>query len=111
MYRNLVTAALNQDQLEQLPKQLLAEHGLDWDDSEPLGPMELTGAYYTRGHSEGLQQGLAEGLMAAIEGACELLGIPLGPTERAQVQALDTAGLEAFFTQLKATRRWPTPSR
>lgn len=101
MYRALVTASLKQEQLEQLPKYLL-----EWDDSEPLGPMELTGAYYVRGHSEGLEQGLTR----AIEGACELLGIPLGPSERAEMQALDAAGLDALYAQLRHNRRWPTPS-
>jgi hypothetical protein len=101
MYRNLVTASLKQEQLEQLPKYLL-----EWDDEEPLGPMELTGAYYVRGRSEGRSEGLAR----AIEGVCEVLGIPLGPNERAQMQALDAAGLDALFTELKARRSWPAPS-
>jgi hypothetical protein len=97
MYRDLVKASLKQEQIEQLPK-----HLLEWDDEDPLGPMELTGAYYVRGYSEGIEQ--------AIEGVCEVLGIPLGPSERAQLQALDTAGRDALFAELKAHRRWPTPS-
>jgi hypothetical protein len=99
MYRDLVTAALKQDQIELLPRQLLIEAGLDWDDTEPLGPMELTGAYYVRG----LERGLAK----AIERMCELLDIPFGPNERAQVRALDADGLDALQAQLVKTRRWP----
>jgi hypothetical protein len=110
MYRALVTASLKQEQLEQIPKYLL-----EWDDSEPLGPMELTGAYYVRGHregrGEGLEQGLEQGLRRAIEGACELLGIPLGPSEHAEMQALDAAGLDALYTKLTHDRRWPTTSQ
>jgi hypothetical protein len=113
---------LKQEQLDLLPKELL-----QWDDADPLGPMELTGAYYTRGLAEGiaqgvaqgraqgvaqgraqgLEQGRAQGLVQAIEGACELLGIPIGPSERALLQTLDTDGLEALYSQLRKTRSWP----
>jgi hypothetical protein len=103
MYRSLVNAALKKDQREFLPRELLAEEGLDWDDSEPLGPMELDGPYYVRGLSEGR----TEGLVKAIEGACELLGITLGPSERVQIQALDVDGLDALHAQLVKTRQWP----
>jgi hypothetical protein len=102
MYRELVTASLKQEQIEQLPKYLL-----EWDDEDPLGPMELTGAYYVRGHSEGVEEGRAQGLVRAIEGVCEVLGIPLGPSERTQMQALDAAGLDALFAEVKAHRAWP----
>jgi hypothetical protein len=109
MYRELVKASMKQEQIEQLPK-----HLLEWDDEDPLGPMELTGAYYVRGHSEGrvkgVEEGLAQGIEQAIEGICEVLDIPLGPSERAQMEALDTAGLDALFAQLKQQRRWPTPT-
>jgi hypothetical protein len=112
MYRNLVTAALKEDQLELLPRELLRKHGLDWDDNAPLGPMELTSAYYVRGHRAGLAEGVAQGraktLLQAIEGVCELLRIPLGPSERARMQALDDEGLDALHAQLVKTRRWPT---
>jgi hypothetical protein len=102
MYRELVKASMKQEQIEQLPK-----HLLEWDDEDPLGPMELTGAYYVRGHTEGVERGRALG---GIEGVCEVLGIPLGPSERAQLQALDTAGLDGLFAELKQHRRWPTPT-
>jgi hypothetical protein len=107
MYRGLVKAALKEDQRDLLPKELLAEQGLDWDDSEPLGPMEITGAYYVRGHREGRAEGRAEALVKAIEGACELLGIPLGPGERTHLQNLDVDGLDALHAQLVKTRQWP----
>jgi len=105
MYHGLVRATLTQEQLAEIPEELLKI-----DDVDPLGPMELTGAYYVRGHSEGMQEGRSEGLVRAIEGVCEVLGIPLGPTERAQMQALDAAGLDALFTEVKARRCWPVPS-
>jgi hypothetical protein len=120
MYRSLVNAALRKDQRELLPRELLAEQGLDWDESEELGPMEITGAYYVRGLGEGRVEGRAEGrtegrvegrteaLVKAIEGACELLGIPLGPSERTQLQNLDVDGLDALHAQLVKTRQWPT---
>jgi hypothetical protein len=102
LYRGLVTASLERPQLEQIPK-----HLLEFDENEPLGPMELTGAYYVRGHSEGVEEGRAQGLVRAIEGVCEVLGIPLGPSERTQMQALDAAGLDALFAEVKAHRAWP----
>jgi hypothetical protein len=115
MYRSLVNAALKKDQRELLPRELLAQEGLDWDDSEPLGPMELDGPYYVRGLSEGRTEGRAEGraeaLVKAIEGVCELLGIPLGPSERTQLQNLDVDGLDALHAQLVKTRQWPTHFR
>jgi hypothetical protein len=112
LYRSLVNAALTTEQRELLPRELLAEQGLDWDDNAELGPMELTGAYYVRGRSEGRAEGRAEGrmevLVKAIEGVCEVLGIPLGPNERMQIQALDVDGLDALHAQLVKTRQWPT---
>lgn len=104
IYRGLVTAVLNREQIELLPKELL-----QWDDSEPLGPMEVTGAYYTRGHDEGRAEGRAEVFVHSIETVCELLGIPLGPAERAQMQALDAERLADLHAQLRRTRRWPAP--
>ena len=103
IYHALVIAVLKQEQRDLLPKELL-----QWDDNWELGPMELTGAYYTRGHSDGLEQGLEQGLVRAIEGICELLDITIGAHERAQMQALDADGLDALHTQLRKTRRWPS---
>lgn len=106
MYRSLVTAALKQEQVERLPRELV-----EWDDTEPLGPMELTGAYYVRGHGEGLtqgrEQGREQGWAQAIEAVCGLLDIPFGPSERARVEALDAGGLVALHAQLVRTRCWP----
>jgi hypothetical protein len=56
IYHRLVTASLKQEQLDQIPQEML-----DMDEVDPLGPMELTGAYYTRGHREGLEKGLEQG--------------------------------------------------
>jgi hypothetical protein len=108
LYGALVTAALKKDERELLPRELLRQHGLDWDNSEPLGPMELTGCYYVRGHEDGVAQGRAQALARAIEGMCEVLDIPFGPSQRAQVQELDTDELDALHAQLVKTRRWPT---
>jgi hypothetical protein len=66
------------------------------------------------GRSEGMEagraKGMEEGLARAIEGVCEVLGIPLGPSERGQMQALDAAGLDALFAELKTRRCWPSPA-
>ena len=52
VYRELVRASMTAKQIQQTPKELL-----EWDDADPLGPMELTGAYYVRGHEEGREEG------------------------------------------------------
>jgi len=52
-------------------------------------------------------KGRAKGRLEAIETACELLTIPLGPLERTQLAALDDAGLATLLARVKAERRWP----
>lgn len=108
VYRELVTAALTEEQLEELPRQLLARHGLDWDDDWELGPMELNSAYYVRGHRKGLEQGHAQALRKSIEALCELLEIPLGPGERGALQQLDAKALDALHADILEARRWPS---
>lgn len=58
-------------------------------------------------YAKGRLEGRAEGRLEAIETACELLGIPLGPRERTQLAALDDAGLATLLARIKAERRWP----
>ena len=65
--------------------------------------VELRKASYTKGSLDGRTQGRLE----AIETACELLAIPLGPRERTQLAALDDAGLATLLARIKAERRWP----
>jgi hypothetical protein len=103
VYHALVTAALKQEQLDQLPKELLK-----WDDDWELSPMELTGAYYTQGLAQGRTQGRTL-LLRTIEDLCTLLDISIGPGERTQLEALDAEGLASLHTQLCQTRRWPSP--
>jgi hypothetical protein len=57
----------------------------------------------TEGRAEGRTEGQSTGLTRGIEAVCDVLGIPLGPTERAQMHGLDVAGLEALLDQIKAT--------
>jgi hypothetical protein len=59
IYRSLVRASMTPTQIRQTPKELL-----EWDDEDPLGPMELSGAYYVRGHREGRTEGRQEGRLA-----------------------------------------------
>lgn len=61
--------------------------------------IEIRKASYTRGR--------AKGRIEAIETACELLDIPLGPLERTQLAALDDGGLATLLARIKAERRWP----
>jgi hypothetical protein len=56
IYHRLVTANLTDEQINQIPQEIL-----DIDEVDPLGPMELTGAYYVRGHREGHEKGHQEG--------------------------------------------------
>jgi hypothetical protein len=56
IYHSLVIASLKKEQLRKIPQEIL-----DIDRSDPLGPMELTGAYYVQGHEDGLKEGREEG--------------------------------------------------
>jgi hypothetical protein len=62
IYHSLVVASLKKEQLRQIPQEIL-----DIDRADPLGPMELTGAYYVRGHEEGLEEGREEGREEGLE--------------------------------------------
>ena len=61
IYIDLVTVNLNAEQLQQIPKCLL-----NIDPKAPLGPMELSGAYYVRGRTEGLEEGRKEGMQSLV---------------------------------------------
>lgn len=69
--------------------------------------VEIRKASYTKGSLDGRTQGRLESRLEAIETACELLAIPLGPRERTQLAALDEAGLATLLARIKAERRWP----
>ena len=56
---------------------------------------------------EGETRGLAQGRVEAIEVACKLLRIPLGPRERAHLHQLDAEGLATLLTALETECRWP----
>jgi hypothetical protein len=60
-----------------------------------------------KGRVKGRAEGRAERRLEAIETACELLDIHLGPLERAQLAALDDAGLATLLARIKSERRWP----
>jgi hypothetical protein len=47
------------------------------------------------------------GLRRGIEAICEVLGIAVGPTERAHLDTLDAAGLDSLLTAIKTHRCWP----
>ena len=55
-----------------------------------------------RGHAEGLKEGRLE----AIEMLCDVLQIPLDANRRAELAALDAAGLEALLQRIRARRAW-----
>ncbi|MFV8751516.1 hypothetical protein ACNOYE_13305 [Nannocystaceae bacterium ST9] len=54
------------------------------------------------------ERGLERGRIEAIETACELLGIPLGPREHARLSELDAAALARLLARIKLERRWPS---
>jgi beta-N-acetylhexosaminidase len=69
--------------------------------SAPLGaPAALEGIV-------GITQGMSKGLVEGIESICRILGVELSPERRADLQSLDTAGLERLLAQLETERRWP----
>jgi hypothetical protein len=55
----------------------------------------------------GKAEGEAKGLRVAVLDSCELLGIVLTEAQRAQLEAMGGAELEALRHELKQTRRWP----
>ena len=69
----------------------------------------LTGAF-KRGRAKGLREsrvdGLKEGRLEAIEMLCDVLQIPLDADRRAELAALDAAGLEALLQRIRARRAW-----
>ena len=52
------------------------------------------------------KKGRIDGLCAGIGALCEVLGLELGPSQRAQLGALDVAGLEALLARIRTERRW-----
>ncbi len=61
-----------------------------------------------RGEARGEARGKAEGLRAAVETACELLGIEVTEARRFHLESLNVEGLEALRLHLKQHRAWPT---
>lgn len=61
----------------------------------------------TAEREEGLEAGRKQGLEAAIAVACQLLEIPFGPAERAQLEPLDSIAIQALLGRLRSERRWP----
>lgn len=57
-------------------------------------------------HKRGKIEGKIEGLRIAIETTCASLGIAFDDARRAQIAALDAAGLEAALSRLLAQRAW-----
>jgi hypothetical protein len=57
--------------------------------------------------TEGIDRGAAQGIAEGIDAACELLAIEITPERRAQMRALDVAGLRALLADLRTLRRWP----
>jgi hypothetical protein len=57
--------------------------------------------------AEGLREGKAEGVRAAIETVCELLDIELSAPRRAQLQGFDSEALEELLETLRRERHWP----
>lgn len=62
---------------------------------------------YHEGRAEGHIEGHARGLRAAVLDLCEVLGIALDPDQRARLDQLDPAALEALRAEIKSTRTWP----
>lgn len=56
---------------------------------------------------EGRNEGERQGLVVALETACELLGIVIDERRRSAVVAADLATLARWVAALRATRAWP----
>lgn len=60
--------------------------------------------------TEAMNIGRAEGVREGIETACDLLGLKITTKRRAQLDALDPAGLKALLANIRRERRWPRES-
>ena len=59
------------------------------------------------GIEQGKQLGIEQGLRVAVRDLCELLQIPLDPSQEHTLTTLDADGLERLRHTLKTTRAWP----
>ncbi|MCU0686622.1 MAG: hypothetical protein MUF34_30975 [Polyangiaceae bacterium] len=60
-----------------------------------------------RGKAEGLREGEAKGLRAAVLDMGELLGLAPTEAQRASLDAMGVGELEALRQAIKRERRWP----
>ncbi|MFV8756149.1 hypothetical protein ACNOYE_36835 [Nannocystaceae bacterium ST9] len=60
-----------------------------------------------RGIARGIERGRKQGLERALALACELVDVRFGPNQRAQLEPLDAAALEALIARVRDERRWP----
>lgn len=70
----------------------------------PRGRSAISDRHGRWGHAKGF----AEGLRSAVQTACTLLGIPLGPHERDHLDSLDAESLESLLVYLETERCWPS---
>ena len=57
--------------------------------------------------AHGRAEGEASGLRQAVLTACELLGLEIDAQHQAEIDSLDTDGLERLLTTLRQNRSWP----
>ena len=67
---------------------------------------ELAQQTYRIEMSAAQDHGLEKGLRLAVLDACALLGITPSPAQLAELDRLDTRGLDALRARLKKDRRW-----
>ena len=93
VYRGIMHAVLTDEQLKQIPKRLL-----DIDAEAPLGPMELTSAYYVRGQREGQRKGQRAAIRTNLVRVLEARGLELDPGQRERIEACEEIErLEQWF--------------
>ncbi|WP_146658643.1 hypothetical protein [Enhygromyxa salina] len=91
-------------QLARIPQEIR-----DIDEADPLGPMELTGAYYVRGHREGHEEGLEEGLQLqarqVLQRVLRRRGLALDDARQQQIsRCTDLPLLEHWLDQALTAR-------
>ncbi|PRP97888.1 hypothetical protein ENSA5_31210 [Enhygromyxa salina] len=93
VYGDLMRAMMTEEQLEQIPERLF-----EIDDEAPLGPMELTGAYYVRGHREGREEGRCAEARKLILRVLERRSVALDEDQRHRIEtASDLSTLETWL--------------
>lgn len=94
-YADVITAWLS-DAARRALEEFMSLHGYEFQS-------EFAKKYAAEGRKEGLE----EGLIMAIEGLTDVLGISLSAEQRGTLEKADVERLKAIYEELRASKQWP----